>query len=61
MLEFKVPYEDEYGEDFNYVTTIYKLKDGYIPAEEYAIDHIGGFHGHGTNAVDAVQKCLDSV
>ena len=61
MLEFKVPYEDEYGEDFNYVTaTIYNWKDGYIPMEEYDW-HIGGFHGHGSNAVDAVQKCLDSV
>ncbi len=61
MLEFKVPFEDEYGEDFNYVTaTIYNWKDGYIPTEEYDW-HIGGFHGHGTNAVDAVQKCLDSV
>ena len=62
MLEFKVPFVDkEYGDDFDYVTaTIYNWKDGYIPMEEYDW-HIGGFHGHGANAVDAVQKCLDSV
>ena len=58
-LDIKVPYEDEFGEDFNYVTaTIYNWKDGYIPTEEYDW-HIGGFHNG--DALDAVQKVLDSA
>ena len=58
-LDIKVPFEDEYGEDFNYVTaTIYNWKMGYIPMDEYEW-HIGGFDNG--DSVDAVQKCLDSV
>ena len=60
MLEFKVPYEDEYGEDFNYVTaTIYNWKDGYIPTDEYDW-HIGGFD-HSTNGRRLCSESLDSA
>ena len=58
-LDIKVPFEDEYGKDFNYVTaTIYNWKVGYVPTEEYEW-HIGGFDNG--DSVDAVQKCLDSA
>ena len=59
-LEFTIPFIDDWGEeDFNYVkATIYNWKDGYIPTEEYDW-HIGGFHNG--DALDAVQKCLDSA
>ncbi len=56
-MDFKVPFTDEFGEDFDYVkATIYNWKMGYVPTEEYKW-HIGGLSN---DAVDVINNVLDS-